>query len=74
MGMTLTRAGGRHARSTVFSLLVWLTQITALASASAAFSSLFVAMEEASAKPKREWSVNTACAHARDWQGRRQLW
>ncbi len=33
LGMTATRLGGRQARRTVFSLLVWLTQMTAWQSA-----------------------------------------
>ena len=37
-GMTDTRLGGMQARSTVFSLLVWLTQMTCCTSASVYFS------------------------------------
>jgi hypothetical protein len=62
-GMTDTAAGCRLARSTVFSLLVWLTQMTCCTSASTALMSLLVAMLAASAKPNREWSVNTTCKH-----------
>lgn len=59
--MTYTRRGGRQARSTVFSRLVWLTQMTACASASVNFSALFSAMDAGSAKPTSEWSVNSTC-------------
>ena len=38
LGMTATRLGGRQARRTVFSLLVWLTQMTAWQSARLNFS------------------------------------
>lgn len=64
LGMTDTVSGGRQARSTVFSLLVWLTHTTACTSASTALSSLLVAMEAASANPNSEWSVNTTCGAA----------
>ena len=43
----------------MFSLLVCDTQIAAWTSHRVHFKILFVAMLEASAKPKREWSVNT---------------
>ena len=38
LGMTQTRWGGTHARSTVFSLLVWLTHMTVWQSAKLNFS------------------------------------
>ena len=65
LGMTWTRAGGRPARRTVFSRLVWLTQITACTSAKTPLSSLLVRMLAASAKPNRLWSVNTTYSEAR---------
>lgn len=58
-GMTDTLCGGKHARSTVFSLLVCDTQITWCTSASTHLSSLLVMILLASAKPNREWSVKT---------------
>jgi hypothetical protein len=67
--MTDTRWGGRAALSTVFSLLVWLTQMAALTSARQHLSSLLTRMLLASAKPNREWSVNTTCGH-RNGNGR----
>jgi hypothetical protein len=62
--MTDTRAGGTQARSTVFSLLVWLTHTQRLTPASTHFNALFMRMDPESANPNSEWSVNTVCA----WQ------
>ena len=58
LGITKTRSGGRQARRTVFSLLMCDTQMTACTSQSVHLRSLLVQMLAASAKPKREWSVN----------------
>lgn len=66
LGMTDTEAGGTHALSTVFSLLVWLTHTTWCTSARKSFRALLVRMLAASAKPNREWSVNTT------WGGRQE--
>lgn len=45
----------------MFSLLVWLTQMTACTSASVHFNALFSIMLVMSAKPTSEWSVKTVC-------------
>mmetsp|Transcript_546 Transcript_546/g.1930 ORF Transcript_546/g.1930 Transcript_546/m.1930 type:complete len:218 (-) Transcript_546:426-1079(-) len=59
LGMTNTRSGSNPARSTVFSLLVWETQMTAWMSHRVNLRSLFVWTLLESWKPKREWSVKT---------------
>lgn len=53
LGMTDTMSGSREARRTVFSLQVWLTQMTWSTSLRVNLSNLLVKILAASAKPKR---------------------
>mmetsp|Transcript_7988 Transcript_7988/g.24020 ORF Transcript_7988/g.24020 Transcript_7988/m.24020 type:complete len:260 (-) Transcript_7988:418-1197(-) len=80
LGMTDTRAGSSPARSTVFSLLVWETQMTWSVQVRVKSSTLFMWMAEGSAKPKSEWSVKStlrpmvpACMSA-SWQSTLKAW
>ena len=57
LGITDTRCGAIFARSTVFSRLVFETQMTWSTHRSDHSSTLLMWMDAASAKPKSEWSV-----------------
>jgi hypothetical protein len=57
LGITDTSEGSKAALKTVFSFEVWETQMTWPASMSANLRSLLVWILDASANPKREWSV-----------------
>ncbi len=59
LGMTNTRSAAIPARSTVFSLATFETQMKLRTTFRLITNDLFDKIEERSAKPKSEWSVKT---------------
>lgn len=63
-GITDTFSFCTLARNTVFSFPVWDTHMQWSQSTSEIWRNLFVRIADASAKPKREWSVKIVCKHS----------